>query len=88
MTLAYSFCIALIAVSYVWQYNATFLATYTESAIRRISLAEKLRRLPLSFFGRRDLADLTNVIMGDAEALEKCAEILRSYSVNAVNSLK
>ncbi|MCR4821028.1 MAG: ABC transporter ATP-binding protein/permease [Elusimicrobiales bacterium] len=65
------FCIALIAVSYVWQYNATFLATYTESAIRRISLAEKLRRLPLSFFGRRDLADLTNVIMGDAEALEK-----------------
>ncbi len=52
------------------QYSSVFLATYTESAARRISLAEKLRQLPLSFFGKRDLADLTNTIMGDCTALE------------------
>ncbi|MBQ9015617.1 MAG: ABC transporter ATP-binding protein [Firmicutes bacterium] len=63
-------CIALIAVTSIWQYNATYFATYVESGTRRVSLAEKLRRLPLSFFGKRDLADLTAAIMGDAEALE------------------
>ena len=63
-------CILLIAVTSVWQYNATFFTTYIESGIRRINLAEKLRKLPLSFFAKRDLADLTGSIMGDAEALE------------------
>jgi len=63
-------CILLIAVTSVWQYNATFLTTYIESGVRRINLAEKLRKLPLSFFAKRDLADLTGSIMGDAEALE------------------
>ncbi len=52
------------------QYSSVFLATYAESAARRISLAETLRRLSLSFFGKRDLADLTNTIMGDCTALE------------------
>ncbi|MBE5906149.1 MAG: ABC transporter ATP-binding protein [Lachnospiraceae bacterium] len=63
-------CILLIAVTSVWQYNTTFLTTYIESGVRRINLAEKLRKLPLSFFAKRDLADLTGSIMGDAEALE------------------
>lgn len=52
------------------QYSSVFLATYEESAARRIALAEKLRQLPLSFFGKRDLADLTNTIMGDCTTLE------------------
>lgn len=52
------------------QYSSVFLSTYTESATRRISLAETLRHLPLSFFGKRDLADLTNTIMGDCTTLE------------------
>lgn len=52
------------------QYNATFFATYVESGVRRLTLAEKLRRIPLSFFGKKDLADLTNVIMGDCASLE------------------
>ena len=34
------------------QYNATYLATYVESGVRRIALAEKLRKIPLSFFGK------------------------------------
>ena len=63
-------CLILIAVTAFWQYNATFFATYIESGVRRVNLAEKLRKLPLSFFGRRDLADLTGAIMADAEALE------------------
>ncbi len=63
-------CLALIFLPNCWQYNATFFATYVESGKRRISLAEKLRKLPLSFFGKKDLADLTNTIMADAETLE------------------
>ncbi|MBQ6120278.1 MAG: ABC transporter ATP-binding protein [Clostridia bacterium] len=63
-------CLVLILLPYVWQYNATFFATYLESGKRRVSLAEKLRKLPLSFFGKKDLADLTNTIMADAETLE------------------
>ena len=63
-------CLVLIFVPNYWQYNATFFATYVESGKRRISLAEKLRKLPLSFFGKKDLADLTNTIMADSETLE------------------
>ena len=63
-------CLALIFLPNYWQYNATFFATYVESGKRRISVAEKLRKLPLSFFGKKDLADLTNTIMADAETLE------------------
>lgn len=53
------------------QYNATFLASYKESASMRIRLAERLRTLPLSFFGKRDLADLTTAIMADSAFVEK-----------------
>jgi len=63
-------CLVLIFIPNFWQYNATFFATYIESGKRRVSLAEKLRKLPLSFFGKKDLADLTNTIMADAETLE------------------
>ena len=63
-------CLVLIFVPNCWQYNATFFATYVESGKRRVSLAEKLRKLPLSFFGKKDLADLTSTIMADAETLE------------------
>lgn len=52
------------------QYNDTFFLTYKESEKRRIGLAERLRRLPLSFFGKKDLTDLTNVVLNDATALE------------------
>jgi ATP-binding cassette subfamily B protein len=63
-------CLILVFLPNYWQYNATFFATYVESGKRRISLAEKLRKLPLSFFGKKDLADLTSTIMADAETLE------------------
>lgn len=60
----------LIAVTTFIQYNATFLSTYVESGIRRRGLAEKLRKLPLSFFSKKDLADLTNTIMTDCATIE------------------
>ena len=60
----------LIAISTYIQYNATFLATYVESGVRRITLAEKLRKIPLSFFGKKDLADLTSTIMMDCATME------------------
>ena len=64
-------CLYLIFVATWFQYNATYLATYVESGVRRISLAEQLRKIPLSFFGKKDLADLTNSIMGDCATLEQ-----------------
>lgn len=52
------------------QYNSSFFSTYRESEHRRINIAEKLRTLPLSFFGKKDLADLTSTILGDCTVLE------------------
>ena len=59
-----------IALTTIFQYRATFLSTYIESGVRRRTLAEKLRKLPLSYFGKKDLADLTNTIMSDCALLE------------------
>ncbi len=53
------------------QYHSCFSKTYDESARMRISLAEKLRKLPLSFFGQRDIADLSSTIMEDATQIEQ-----------------
>lgn len=63
-------CIILILVTTLFQYNSTYFATYIESGVRRINIAEKLRKLPLSYFGKRDLADLTSTIMNDSAVLE------------------
>lgn len=63
-------CIAFIMLSTWFQYNATYLSTYVESGVRRITLAEKMRKIPLSFFGKKDLADLTSTIMADCATLE------------------
>ena len=61
---------AVFATQY-WEYHATYSVVYQESARKRIGLAERLRVLPLSFFGKRDLADLTTVIMKDAADKER-----------------
>ncbi|WP_322176245.1 ABC transporter ATP-binding protein [Acutalibacter caecimuris] len=63
--------LVLIWLSEFWKYNATYFSTYQESGACRIRLAEKLRRLPLSFFGKKDLSDLTNTIMGDVQVTEQ-----------------
>ena len=60
----------LIGVTTYIQYNATFLATYVESGVRRTTLAEKLRKIPLSFFRKKDLSDLTSTIMADCAQME------------------
>ena len=62
--------VALIMISYRWVYKATYFSTYVESGVRRVSLAEKLRKIPLSYFGKKDLADITSTIMADAATLE------------------
>lgn len=64
-------CIGLILLTTWFQYNATYFATYVESGVRRITLAEQLRKIPLSFFGKKDLADLTSTIMADCTFLEQ-----------------
>lgn len=63
-------CLLVIFCITLWQYNSTFLATYVETGTRRLTLAEKLRKIPLSFFAKKDLADLTSTIMADCTYLE------------------
>ena len=62
--------LVLLFASNWQQYYYTYCIFYEECGNQRIEIAERLRKLPLSFFGRRDLADLTETIMGDAQAME------------------
>ena len=62
--------IALSFITHLQQYKATYGLVYSEVKNVRISLAERLRKLPLGYFGKRDLADLTETIMGDVNRLE------------------
>lgn len=64
-------CAAVIVICTILQYNGTFFTTYEESGVRRVNLAEQLRKIPLSFFGKKDLADLTSSIMNDCAVLEQ-----------------
>ena len=63
--------IALIAVTQLLEYRNTYGPVYEESARKREGIAERLRMLPLSFFGTRDLSDLTNTIMKDCADQER-----------------
>ena len=63
--------LAVLWVLHYFQYAALYLATYQESASRRVSLAETLRKLPLSFFGNRDLSDLTATMIADCSSLDQ-----------------
>ena len=63
--------LVLLFILHWFQYASLYLATYKESASRRISLAETLRRLPLSFFGNRDLSDLTSTMIADCSSLDQ-----------------
>ena len=56
--------------THLQQYRSTYGLVYGEVKKTRISLAERLRKLPLGYFGKRDLADLTETIMGDVNRLE------------------
>ena len=62
--------LAVIFVMHYLQYTITYMGTYEESERRRITLAEKLRTLPLRFFQEHDLSDLTSTIMGDCSGFE------------------
>lgn len=65
--------VALMAATTVVQYNTSYFSTYRESGVRRISIAEKLRKLPLSFFAKKDSADLTTALMDDAASIEQAS---------------
>ena len=62
--------ILLSFVTHLQQYTATYGLVYNEIKTTRLSLAERLRKLPLGYFGKRDLADLTETIMGDVNRME------------------
>ncbi len=63
--------LVLLYILHYFQYASLYLATYKESASRRIGLAETLRKLPLSFFGNRNLSDLTSTMIADCSSLDQ-----------------
>ena len=81
-------CFALILITTWFQYNNTFFTTYEESGKRRLSLAERLRKIHLSFFGKKDLADLTSTIMADCEVLEKdCSHYIPALFGSVISTI-
>ncbi len=62
--------VLLSFLTHLQQYKATYGLVYNEVKATRLSLAERLRKLPLGYFGKRDLADLTETIMGDVNRME------------------
>ena len=79
--------IALVAITNFIQYNATFLTTYRESGVRRTVIAEKLRKLPLSYFGKKNIADLTTNILGDCAMIETASSHWIPELIGAVASV-
>ena len=77
----------LVFVTNFIQYNATFLTTYRESGVRRTTIAEKLRKLPLSYFGKKNIADLTTNIMGDCAQIETASSHWIPELIGAVASV-
>ena len=61
---------AILAIAFDFRYRFTMIASYKESANLRIRIAERLRKLPLSFFAKKDLSDLTTTIMTDCTGIE------------------
>lgn len=57
-------------ITHLQQYKSTYGLVYNEVKNTRISLAERLRKLPLGYFYKRDLADLIETIMGDVNRME------------------
>ena len=57
-------------ITHLQQYRATYGLVYNEVKTTRLSMAERLRKLPLGYFGKRDLADLTETLMGDVNRME------------------
>lgn len=70
-------------VTHLQQYKATYGLVYNEVKTTRLSLAERLRKLPLGYFGKRDLADLTETIMGDVNRMERVWSHVLGYLYGA-----
>ena len=75
--------VILSFVTHLQQYHATYGLVYNEVKSTRLSLAERLRKLPLGYFGKRDLADLTETLMGDVNRMEHVWSHVLGYQYGA-----
>lgn len=73
-TLYIVYTVVLLVLNFIFnyiQYNALYLVVYQESESQRISLAERIRRLPLSYFAHKDLTDISSTMMNDVSMMEQ-----------------
>ena len=54
-----------------WDYVRLYDNVYNESANSRIDIANRLKKLPLSYFGKRDVSDLSATMMSDLNLYEQ-----------------
>ena len=67
-------------------YQKTYVTSYLEAEHSRVSVAEKIRRLPMSFFNAKDLSELTTNIMADCSTTEHVlSHILPQLISNAIS---
>ena len=75
-------------ITHLQQYRATYGLVYNEVKTTRLSMAERLRKLPLGYFGKRDLADLTETLMGDVNRMEHVwSHVCLLYTSDAADEL-
>lgn len=79
--------VALSIATHLQQYKTTYGLVYNEVKATRLSLAERLRKLPLGYFGKRDLADLTETLMGDVNRMEHVWSHVLGYLYGAYISI-
>ncbi len=79
--------LACIAITQYIQYRSTFFTTYIESGVRRKNLAERMRKLPLSYFAKKNLTDLTNNILSDCSQIETASSHWIPELIGAVASV-
>ncbi len=80
------FILVLLTILYYFQYNYCYISAYEESANLRITLGETLRKLPLSFFGRKDITDVASTLMNDVAVMENAFSHFISGFIGSVLS--
>lgn len=75
-----------IFLAYKITYRKKYLTSGKEDSILRMKLADKIRRLPLSYLGKRNLSDLTSVIMDDVAVAQNTLAIVATEFIGGLLS--
>ncbi len=76
----------LVFLASKYDYKKTYVTSYIEAETTRITVAERIRKLPMSFFNTKGLSDLTTNIMADVSTTEHVlSHIIPQLCANAIS---